>query len=167
MPDQTVEEMLAALAEGEEQEAPSQEPKETNAMRQVREALKRAKATEAELRAERDQLAETLQAKVEAETTAALQSAGLSPRQAEVFRKAYDSVTPENISAFKAEVLGQAEEGAPAVFAPLVLNGGEAPTKRYTRQEFESIMRSNPAQGTQIAEAGLVDWDTRAHGHAH
>jgi hypothetical protein len=161
-------ELLAALADGEEQEAPpAEQPKDTNAMKQVREALKRAKAAEAELRAERDELAAKFQARVEADTTAALQSAGLSPRQAEAYRKLYDEVTPENIGAFKTEVLQQTSEAEPASLIPLNIGGGEASTKRYTRDEFESIMRSNPMQATQIADAGLVDWDTRTREHKH
>ena len=164
----TPEELLAALAEGEEQDTPPADNKpESNAMKQVREALKRAKAEAAEAKQERDEALSALQTRVEADTTAALQSAGLSPRQAEAYRKLYDDVSPENIGAFKTEVLGQSvEDNRPVSFAPLNI-GGEAPTKRYTRSEFETIMRSDPMQGTAIAEAGLVDWDTRTREHQH
>jgi len=163
MPEPTVEELLAALAEGEEQETPpGDQAKDTNAMKQVREALKRAKASEAEVKAERDELAAKLTARIEADTTAVLQSAGLSPRQAEVFRKAYDDVTPENVSAFKAEILGQseAEAATPASMVPLNL-GGEKSAKRYSRAEFEKVMAESPDQGLAIANAGLVDFDRR------
>jgi len=154
-------ELLAALAEGEEQETPPEAPaKDTNAMKQVREALKRAKAAEAELRAERDDLAAKYQAKLDEDTTAALQSAGLSPRQAEVFRKTYDEVSPEKVHEFKRDVLGQTEEEAPASLIPLNL-GGEKSAKRYSRSEFEEVMRSDPNQGLAIANAGLVDFERR------
>jgi hypothetical protein len=158
--DQSVEELLAALADGEEQQAPPAETaKDTNAMKQVREALKRAKAAEAELRAERDELAAKFQARVEADTTAALQSAGLSPRQAEAYRKLYDEVTPENVGAFKTEVLGQTDE-EPASLIPLNLTV-EKSAKRYSRAEFERVMREDPNQGLAIANAGLVDFERR------
>jgi hypothetical protein len=163
MPEPTVEELLAALAEGEEQDTPPAEtPKDTNAMKQVREALKRAKASEAELRAERDELAAKYQAKVDEDTTVALQSAGLSPRQAEVFRKTYDQVTPEYVSEFKRDILGQTDEESPVSMAPLNLGGGEKSAKRYSRKEFEEVMRSDPNQGLAIANAGLVDFERRA-----
>jgi hypothetical protein len=162
MPDPSVEELLAALADGEEQQAPPKEPegKENNALRQVRDALKRANAERAELKAERDELAAKFQARVEADTTAALQSAGLSPRQAEAYRKLYDEVTPENVGAFKTEVLGQTNEAEPASLIPLNLTV-EKSAKRYSRAEFERVMREDPNQGLAIANAGLVDFERR------
>lgn len=110
-----------------------------------------------ELRAFRD--------KVTTEKRAAqLTAAGLSPRQSEAFSKLYDEASEDNIKAFKAEVLGVGEvddNDAPFTPAP---TGGEAPRKTYTREEFESIMRTDPTRGRAIMAANLVVWqkDTTA-----
>lgn len=94
----------------------------------------------------------------------ALTEAGLNKRQGEAFLKLYDEVTPENISAFRAEVLGAEVDDTPAVtFVPSAV-GGEAPRKTYSRQEFEAIMRSDPAKGRAIMAANLVTWEHDATG---
>ena len=152
------EELLAALADGEEQEAPPQDSKpESNTLKQVRDALKRAKAEETKARQERDEALSALQTRIDSDATAVLQSAGLTDKQAEVFRKSYDDVTSEAIAALKTDVLGQTvDENRPTSMAPLNL-GGESPSKRYSKDDFKELMKSNPNLAWQVAEKGLVD----------
>jgi hypothetical protein len=106
----------------EEGKAPSAPP-ENSTIKAIRAEAKRAEKRAAAAEAE---AAELRRFKEEAESErkqAALAAAGLTPRQAEVFLKASDEVTPEAIDAFKSEVLGvragSEDEGVPsAPFAP-------------------------------------------------
>lgn len=146
----------------EEEDSPTAAQREENeTLKQVRAFAKR-KEREAEKQAARvAELEAIVQARAEEDAKRELVGAGLTERQAEVFRKAYQEVTPESINQFKAEVLGITPAETPVpTFSPTP-PGGESPTKRFTRSEFEDIMRSDPMRATKVAEAGLVDWDVR------
>lgn len=162
----TLDELLAAAEEIDgENEQESAEPakgteeKPTNsAFKQLRDQAKRLERDLKKIQAERDELA-----KFREETTAkmrqdALASAGLSPRQTEAYMRLYDDVTPESVQEFKAEVLGIGEAPEPKeTFTPTGATG-ESSKKMFTREEFEQIMRNDPARGREIMAKNLVQW---------
>ncbi len=136
---------------------------ESSSFKQLRAAEKRAAKERDAYRKQVEELAAQVAERDERDAKAALASAGLNEKQAEVFRKAYDSVTPETLAAF-AEVLGPREEtSSMPSFQPTQSNSGETFTKRISKTEFEDMMRdpAQQAKATSIAEQGLVDWNRR------
>lgn len=156
--------ILALIEESEETgeesvpDVPASEsaPKENATIRSIRaeakRAEKRAAAAEAEL-AELREFRETTVAKLKADT---LTSAGLSPRQAEVYLKANEDISPDAVAAFKKDVLGivsEETEGEP--FRPTGF-AGESPDKQLSVKEFEAEWRKDPAKARQMALEGKV-----------
>jgi hypothetical protein len=133
--------------------------KETSSMRAVREQAKRL---ERELKKREEELAslreykETAESKQKADM---LLASGLSPRQSEVFLKAYDAVTEENVADFKASVLGAAEGGDAGGetqrFAPTGW-AGERADKPLTPAQLREIQAKNPAEAARLVREGKV-----------
>lgn len=136
---------------------------ESSSFKQLRAAEKRAAKERDAYRKQVEELAAQVAERDERDAKVALASAGLNEKQAEVFRKAYDSVTPETLAAFQ-EVLGAREEspGVPS-FAPTLTHSGETFVNSISRTQFENMMRdpAEQAKATQMAERGLVDWNKK------
>lgn len=108
----------------------------------------------------------------EGELANVFQQIGLKPRHAK-FYPADAETTPEAIQQWAiseefitvdAEAGGQettvSVTSPQAGFTPTILTEGATPAmKRYTREEFEQIMRENPERGRALAEAGKVKWN--------
>jgi hypothetical protein len=140
--------------------APPEKVGENATIRSIRAEAKRAEArakqAESEL-AELREFRETTVAKMKADTLA---SAGLSPKQAEVYLKANEDISPEAVAAFKAEVLGIGEpttDGEP--FRPTGF-AGESPDKQLSVKEFEAEYRKDPDAARKLALEGKVAFRT-------
>lgn len=169
MPQPTVEDILAQLEAEEQGEETGtndagNQPRESSVIKQLRTAVK-ARDKAAKAAEERAAVAEeALQARVQAETSRILSGAGLSPRQAEVFLKAYGEATPENLTEFRKDVLGVTTpapqgEASAEEFAPTgpVSGGGEG-EKPLSKSEFEALWRRDPVEADRRAAAGEVDF---------
>lgn len=163
--------MLEALeAEEGRQETETGEaaPRESSVMKQLRAEIKRRDAAlkKAEERASESEA--RLAARVEADNASALKSAGFSPRQAEAFQKLYGDVTPENVAAFRTEVLGTtaapsegADGEASSEFAPTGATGGLGlGDKPLSRAEFEELFLKDQAKAREALAAGRVSFRT-------
>jgi hypothetical protein len=162
VPDDDIEKLLADFdsedqTEGEESDVNKNRP---NAVKQLRDYADRLKKDLAKERKNAEQLRAFKESYEAKEKVATLTTAGLSEPQAAAFLRLYDDVTPENISTFKGSILGVTAEGeeqppAPARFAPT--QGYSEPGKKtHTKEEFEAVMRENPAEGWRILNAGQV-----------
>jgi hypothetical protein len=155
-----IDEFLASLEDDEEQEQqkPEVDPKKLGyALRQEQKAKKQMAKELEELKAFRDDT-------MARERKSALQTAGLNEFHSEAYLKFYPDVSEENLTAYKAraglEAAPTEPAPAPTGFSPT--SGGEpAPPKKYSRSEFEQVMRDNPFKGRQIADQDLVDWDRK------
>ena len=136
---------------------------ESSSFKQLRAAEKRAAKERDAYRKQVEELAAQVAERDERDAKATLAQAGLTEKQAEVFRKAYDSVTPETLQAFQ-EVLGAREEtpSTPS-FQPTQSNSGETFVNHISKTEFENMMRDPKEQALaqNMAERGLVDWTRR------
>jgi hypothetical protein len=163
-PGDELQELLDSLEaeEADEEKGTTDKPKqESSVIKQLRGHIRRLERDNKAADAEREELR-----KFRDETTAAMQSAsllaaGLSPRQSEVFLKAYDTVTPESIAAFKTEVLGAASsEGETEATERFVPTGfvGEYKPKPLSKVELEELWRKNPVKAQEMLAAGQVQF---------
>ena len=134
--------------------------------------------------------AETLAAEaVSANQKVSLRTAGLTDRQASVFLKEFETVTEENIAAFRTEVLGEApkaeEKGAADAatvataeaaaaaaalkgdkgFQPVTLGGGGdsvAAGGKISPRELADLLAVDPAAADKAAREGRVDMSAEA-----
>ena len=134
---------------------------ENSTIKAIRAEAKRAEKRAAEAEAEVAELRVFKEATTKREQETALTAAGLSPRQAEVFLKSFEEVTPENVQVFKSEVLGVREEAGEegtvpsAPFAPTGFVGDSA-TKPMTRQELDAIAKESPERALELMRSGKV-----------
>jgi len=93
---------------------------------------------------------------------------GLKPKHAKFYPTDGDATEEAiRIWAISEELLEDVgEEAEPMTstgqsgFTPTVITEATTPAgKRYTREEFEEIMRENPERGRALAEAGKVRWN--------
>ena len=145
-----------------EEDVADNRPRGNDAIKQIREAEQRAtkRAEKAQRRVQ--ELESKLAEYATKEKVSSLQAAGFNEKQAKVFLKSYDEVTPDAITEFKAEVLGitqdagESETPSPG-FAP-TQGEVEPASKGYSKADFERIMRENPAKGWQILNSGKVQF---------
>jgi hypothetical protein len=176
----SLDEMLAAIAADDDgQDTESYEDSTDSAskpnatIKDLRAAIKRLERASNTAAKERDELRAWKEQRLEEDNVNALNGAGLSPRQAEVFLKFYGAVTPENIAEFRRDVLGAAppaagetqveESDAPPVFRPAgpggtTLYGQE--DKPLSRAEFEEMWVSDNAKARAAMAAGKVAFRT-------
>jgi uncharacterized phage infection (PIP) family protein YhgE len=162
VPDDDIEKLLADFdsedqTEGEESDVNKNRPNAVKQLRDYADRLKKDLAKEKKNAAALQAFKESYEAKEKVNT---LTTAGLSEKQSAAFLRMYDDVTPENVSSFKADILGLKAEGeeqssAPARFAP-TQGYSEPGNKPYTKEEFEAVMRENPAEGWRILNSGQV-----------
>ena len=154
-----IDDLLAGSdSEDEETEVSDDRPRENSAVKQMRDHIKRLEKDLAKTKKQNEDLVAFRQEVTARERNQKLLEAGLSEKQATVFLKSYDDVTPDAISEFKAEVLGLKSEGesdAPTGFTPTV-GELEPGSKQIPKAEFEAIMRENPAKGWQLLNSGKV-----------
>lgn len=161
----TLDELLAAAEDLDgENEQESAEPQEgkgekvNSAMKQVRDHARKLERDLKKLQAERDELAKFREETTQKMRQDSLLSAGLTPRQTEAYLRLYDDVTPDSVAEFKAEVLGIGEAPEPKETFTPTGSTGESSKKMYSREEFEQIMRNDPARGREIMAKNLVQW---------
>ena len=169
----TLDDMLARLAAEEADEdtdsggAPDPAPRESSVMKQLRAEIKRRDkaAKAAEERATKAE--EELTKRVEEDNKRILGGAGLSPRQQEVFLRAYGGdVSSESVAEFKKDVLGVAPpapagEEEPEEFRPTGAAGAAAGGDGLlSRKEFEDLFRKDPVKANELAAAGKVKFRT-------
>lgn len=134
------------------------EEKVNSTMKQVRDHARKLERDLKKLQAERDELAKFREETTQKMRQDSLLSAGLTPRQTEAYLRLYDDVTPDSVAEFKAEVLGIGEAPEPKETFTPTGSSGESSKKMYTREEFEQIMRNDPARGREIMAKNLVQW---------
>ncbi len=170
MPQGDLESMLATLAAEEAGEdtdddgAADSAPRESSVMKQLRAEIKRRDkaAKAAEERATKAE--EELVKRVEADNARILMGAGLSPRQSEVFLRAYGEVTPENVAEFQKDVLGGAppateEQVRGEEFRPTGSAGaGAGGEKLPTVDELNEISKNDPAKALELLRSGKVQF---------
>lgn len=162
----SLDEMLAAVAQADDDSEDTgtddTASRPNSAIKQIRD---HAKKLERDL-ARATKLAEELTAwkaqRTEDDNANALKQAGLSPRQAEVFLKAYGDVSPETIAEFRRDVLGSGTAGEAASedtgpeFRPTGSAGdsgqGEKP---LTRDELRNL---SPEAQIEAVRAGRVQF---------
>jgi hypothetical protein len=132
---------------------------ENSTIKAIRAEAKRAEKRAAEAEAELAELRAFKEEATQEKQQAILVGAGLTPRQAEVFLRSFDAVTPENVQVFKSEVLGVREAAedesglidsqpfAPAGFV------GERSEKPLTRDDLKKL---TPEQQIQAVRDGKV-----------
>ena len=131
-------------------------PKENATIKAMRDALKRQERELKKSTSELEELRKFREEAVARERAQALATAGLSPRQSEVFLAAYGEVTPEAVAAFKSEVLGVTSEGVTeAPFAPTGFVG-EPQQETLDRKGFEELFRKDPAKARDLFAQGKV-----------
>lgn len=162
-------ELLAGYGEDEEVEATEAvaAPKLDNkVIKQIRDHAKKLEKELAQTRKEADEL-KTWKAETESRSrTQVLSAAGFNEKQAQAFLAMNQEVSSEAIQSFKSEVLGQGEAPESASrndtssgFGPTDTSGERSGTTAggyVTRQEFEQIMRQNPAKGDELVRSGKV-----------
>ena len=159
MPDQDIDRLLASL-DSEEEDATDEvsENRPNRGIKQLREAFENEKRSKRKLEKELEEL-RTFRVQVESDRkVSTLTGAGLSERQASAFLKMYEDVTPENVQSFKADILGVTTsegERTDSAFAPTQVQS-EPDSGKISKQDFEHIMRSNPAKGWEILNSGRV-----------
>jgi len=95
---------------------------------------------------------------------AALEAVGVDMRSVNFYQELIAAEDPAAaLPSLKQKYLGEEEEATPAPqagFTPTVFEEATpAAAKRLTRQEWEDVMRENPARATALAEAGKVKWN--------
>lgn len=147
--------------DSENEEQAAKPKRENSTIRQMRETIE---ARDAELKAFRERTAKY--------EDAFLANSGLTEKQAAVFRKAYDEVTPENLEAFRTEVLGAATEQAEASeddevdtnenemeemsFQPTRVAGTRPGSREYTSNEIVALMKTDKAKADKLLREGKV-----------
>lgn len=134
----------AMLRDYEESKAPDESAgappaADNSTVKSLRDAVKRAEQRARDAEKERDSAIAELTEKAEAAKDSVLAAAGLSPRQAEVFKATGDEASPDNIAAFKRDVLGVTDEGdGESGFGPVGTAGESAP-KQLTRADLKKL----------------------------
>jgi len=125
---------------------------------QLRKAYKALERDTNKLRKENEELS-AFRATVEQERKVATATgAGLTEQQAAAYLRLYPDVTPEGLKEFKRDILGVQDETTEADvpdFAPTVVSS-EPASKVYSKEDFERLMRTNPAKGWDILNSGKV-----------
>lgn len=161
----SLDEMLAAMAEAEDGDEDTgtevTPPKPNSAIKQIRDHAKKLERELERERKQREELTAWKEQRVAEDSTNALKAAGLSPRQAEVFLKFYDGVTPENVAEFRKDVLGQAgaaEASEGSEFRPTG-NVGDSGSEGKPLSLAE-LKKLSPEAQVEAALAGKVQFRT-------
>jgi hypothetical protein len=158
----TPEEELQDLLDGSNddsaaEEKTSEKPVESSTIKQMRAQLRRLEKEYKAADAERTDLRKFKDEAVSVAQTSALTSSGLTPRQSEVFLKAYGDVSPENITAFKREVLGaEADDATSTPFQPTGAAGEHKSV--VTKADLEKAFSDDPAKGWALLNSGKVQF---------
>lgn len=164
MPNDDMDRLLADLDSEDTSEAETStevdENRPNRGLKQLRDHAKKLERDLTRTRKEADELKAYKETVEQERKASSLAGAGLNDKQAKAFLRMYENVTPEAISEFRTDVLGQAvEEGSspPPSFEPTQVVS-EPGSRRVTKAEFEGIMRSNPTEGWALLNSGRVEF---------
>lgn len=158
------EELLAGFDSDEEDtddEVTDNRPPESTGFKQLR---AHAKKLERDLNRHKKEVEELRAFRTEVEQKerlSTLTTAGLNEKQATVFLRTYDAVTPENLSEFKNDVLGisaEKPEDTSTGFGPTSVIEDRGMAGTIGKAEFETLMRENPAKAWALGNSGKVDF---------
>lgn len=161
----SLDEMLDAIGkaddDAEDTDADVTTAKPNSAIKAIRDHAKKLERELEKTRKAYEDLEAWKEQRVQEDSTNALKAAGLSPRQAEVFLKFYGEVTPEAISEFRRDVLGNAPAGeaapeASSEFRPTGSVGDSGGgDKLLTREQLRDL---SPEEQIEAVRAGRVQF---------